>query len=580
MFDYLFRQKVLIKVIFSLCILMTGFLFYIAYSSYILERMKIKGDLYSEIIQGKDIIADVLPPPEYIIESQLYAYQLLSEKRKNEAPAIIAKLGKLKKDYYDRNQYWKTVLEESELKKTLTADSFQYADQFFQILDSEFIPNILNNNYILSEKILSEKLVPLYEKHREAVDKTVVIAENLNRKNEQNAEEFIWKGRMFLFLAALFSILISFSLALFTNMKMLVLPLKNLLKAVRKMEDGDLQVELNLNEFENTKDELILFSQSLYSVIEKIKLVLRKNQDLVKALLKSSGEISSSSDSFNDSIQSQSVSSEEISAAIEEIGAGIRAVNSFSKKQNTDLKNFETELSLFFQLVENLGRHINSQTVISEKIAADSVKNTGSMKQMNESLQNILKSSRDMSSISEIIKNISKQVNLLALNASIEAARAGESGKGFSVVADQISSLAEKTASSIRKIDSILENNSIEIRNGIAYSEAAIKTALNTQSGISSMAKLIQEEYRIIQEHQSINKNVQSGMQNMENLSDQIEQSMQEHLKAIEDIEESMNNIIEKTQKNSIASEEINLRSSALLHLSQDLDAEIRFFKV
>lgn len=580
MFNYLFKQKVLIKVIFSLCILLTGFLFYIAYSSYILEKMKIKGSLYSEIIQGKDIIADILPPPEYIIESQLYAYQLLGEKRKNEALSIIAKLEKLKKDYYERNSYWKTALDESELKKTLTVDSFLPADQFFQVLNAEYIPNILNNNYTASEKILTEKLVPLYEKHRESVDKTVIIADSLNRTNEQKAEEFISQGRLFLFLAALFSILISFSLALFTNMKMLVTPLKSLLKAVRRMENGDFQAELGLSEVQDTKDELNLFSQSLSSVIEKIKTVIRKNQDLINTLVKSSKEISSSSDSFNESFQSQSVSSEEISAAIEEIGAGIRAVNSSSRKQNSDLKHFENELSHFFQLIENLGKHISSQTVISEKIAADSGKNTDSMKQMNESLQNILKSSRDMSGISEIIKNISKQVNLLALNASIEAARAGESGKGFSVVADQISNLAERTASSIRKIDSILENNSIEIRNSMAHSDEAIKTALHTQSGISSMAKLIQEEYRIIQEHRDINEKVQKGMMNMESISGQIEQSMQEHLKAIEDIEESMNNIIEKTQRNAIASEEISLRSSALLHLSIDLDTEIRFFKL
>lgn len=580
MLNYLYKQKVLIKVIFSLCILLTGFLFYIAYSSYILEKMKIKGELYSEIIQGKDIIADILPPPEYIIESQLYAYQLLSEKRKNEMFSIIAKLGKLKKDYYDRNQYWKTSLEESELKKTLTAESFQYADQFYQILDSEYIPSILNNNYIISEKILSEKLVPLYEKHREAVDRTVIIAETLNRKNEQKAEEFVSHNRVFLFLAALFSILISFSLALFTNIKMLVTPLKNLLKAVRKMEDGNMQVDLNFNEFENTKDELILFSQSLGSVIEKIKLVIRKNQELVKTLVRSSKEISFSSDLFNESIQSQSVSSEEISAAIEEIGSGIRAVNSFSKKQSSDIKYFESQLKLFFQLIENLGKHIQSQTSISGRIAADSEKNTGSMRKMNDSLQNILKSSRDMSSISEIIKNISKQVNLLALNASIEAARAGESGKGFSVVADQISILAERTAFSIRKIDSILENNSMEIKNSIIYSDEAIKTAANAQSGIGSMAKLIEEEFKIIQEHQAVNEAVQMGMLNMENLSGQIEHSMQEHLKAIEDIEQSMNNIIEKTQRNAIASEEINQRSSSLLHISEDLNIEIQFFKV
>jgi methyl-accepting chemotaxis protein len=79
------------------------------------------------------------------------------------------------------------------------------------------------------------------------------------------------------------------------------------------------------------------------------------------------------------------------------------------------------------------------------------------IKASEETLLSLKKASSDIGQVSEVIHNIAEQTNLLSLNAAIEAARAGESGRGFSVVADEVRNLAGKTQSSTGEIEKLIE---------------------------------------------------------------------------------------------------------------------------
>ncbi|WP_197659616.1 methyl-accepting chemotaxis protein [Mobilitalea sibirica] len=115
------------------------------------------------------------------------------------------------------------------------------------------------------------------------------------------------------------------------------------------------------------------------------------------------------------------------------------------------------------------------------------------MDQMLTSMENVKNSSKDISHIIDIIKEIAGQTKLLALNAAIEAARAGESGKGFSVVANEVNILAVKSEEAVEKTISLI-NNSIHTTQ--ESTEIASKTAdslISIQSSIEKTTHLCKE---------------------------------------------------------------------------------------
>ncbi|MDF2484595.1 MAG: hypothetical protein K0R46_763 [Herbinix sp.] len=116
--------------------------------------------------------------------------------------------------------------------------------------------------------------------------------------------------------------------------------------------------------------------------------------------------------------------------------------------------------------------------------------------------------SEAITDITNVIKNISEQTKLLALNAMIESARAGESGKGFAVVAKEISKLSEQTASSIDGIERIIEEVSTAINDAQNYvaegSEVLVRTTKVSKDTRKAFKQIDQSIVHIIQEIQEM----------------------------------------------------------------------------
>jgi methyl-accepting chemotaxis protein len=148
-----------------------------------------------------------------------------------------------------------------------------------------------------------------------------------------------------------------------------------------------------------------------------------------------------------------------------------------------------------------------------------------SMQDLSSSMGVISKSSNQVAAVLKTIDQIAFHTNILALNAAVEAARAGEAGAGFSIVADQVRSLAQRTAEAARNSSTILEQTVRDVSKGVqlvgqahlAFQEVSAKIASGTEIVSHIAASSVEQAHGITAIGQAINRMESLTQRNVSN---------------------------------------------------------------
>lgn len=240
--------------------------------------IKVNGPLYQNIKSGNDLVADILPPPEYIIESYLVVYEVTDETDNTVIQQDINKFKSLENDYNTRHAYWMKNLPEGTLKKTFTVDSYAPAKKFFQVLDTQFIPAIQSGNKAKAESLANGELKEYYNENRTAIDKVVTLANSWSNSNEQNANRAMIGATIVevVFAAVALGLLAFFGVLIG---RMISGSIKKIVSAADSISKGNLDIDLDIQ----SKDEIGTLASAFRTTISSLQLMIQDSDMLAAA---------------------------------------------------------------------------------------------------------------------------------------------------------------------------------------------------------------------------------------------------------------------------------------------------------
>jgi hypothetical protein len=152
-----------------------------------LSYLKVNGPVYQTIVLQKDLLADVLPPPMYIIETYLTTLQMVGESDPAAIKEHVERIQALKKDFATRTAYWSGINDDSAGRKVMLKEASQPARVFFETVEREFVPAVQRQDKAAASALAYGRLRELYLAHRKEIDKTVAFATEDAQATEQAA---------------------------------------------------------------------------------------------------------------------------------------------------------------------------------------------------------------------------------------------------------------------------------------------------------------------------------------------------------------------------------------------------------
>ncbi|WAA09360.1 methyl-accepting chemotaxis protein [Fervidibacillus albus] len=388
--------------------------------------------------------------------------------------------------------------------------------------------------------------------------------------------EDFFTDKIFVFVDFVLSIAVAtilFSLAI----RFLILsPIKKVEQAIQRASEGDLTVFIE----NDANDEIGRLSKAFNRMIENLR-------GLIGNMNRTGLKVANYSNQLHSITEENSEATEQISLSIQEVSSGAESQAQSANElfhQAKDISNRMESSAHSIQMMAERAESTNVRAENGNEIVRKTVQQMNeikkSVRETGELIYSLKERSDQVGKIVDMITEISDQTNLLALNASIEAARAGEHGKGFAVVAEEVRKLAEQSNGAGENIRHILMDIQSGILNAVqsmdqgkTIVESGIQMIGQTGDSFQAIVKDIEEVTVQAKEVSNTVDQVNTGLTNMVAMIERVAVTTEQSSGSIENISSSVEEL-------NASMEEIAASASMLQTISDDLQSNLKEFKV
>ena len=327
-------------------------------------------------------------------------------------------------------------------------------------------------------------------------------------------------------------------------------PLENLASVFTQLGNGqgDLTTRIPLPDQKETRKLVEGFNQftaSLHGILTNVAATSVQIRQSAAQVAEQSAMTESNSETQRDSTMQVATALNQMGSTVNEIAQSAHDAASsanHSAKASADGQAFTQQA---VDSIHQLAGQISSVTSVIESLDAHT---------------------DDIVSILETIRGISDQTNLLALNAAIEAARAGDHGRGFSVVADEVRTLAQRAASSTEEIQSKIDS-----------------FKQDSQTAVEQMRLSNKQTTQVVEAAQQIDvmlKDIADDIQIIHGINTQVATATDEQSVVVEDINRNIHAISDNSDNNLRSAKQMVATSKTMAELAEQLDDEVSKFKL
>ncbi len=518
--------------------------------------VRVNGPLYHEIVTDKDLIADILPPPQFVIESYLLAVQISNEKEAPRRKELIDRFKELEQEYEARHKFWVEKLDDEgadeKLKKAITVTSYKPAKEFFRIVNEELITPLEAGKQVTSDDISDEvrlRVREQFKKHRDAVDDAVKLAEGIIKADENAAKDSIqnWMITQIIFGMIVF---VSVATACWLIGRDILVPTARLIDRMSDMAEGSADLTKRVDV--DSQDEIGQLSTLINAVIQRINDLIARVQQATVQLNATATQIAASAGEQNNTMQGFNASTSEIAASVKEISAT-------GQELLTTVEDVHTHADETSQLADSGRTSLGSMEATMEQLSVA----TGSI---SSKLGMIREKAGAINTVVETITKVADQTNLLSINAAIEAEKAGEAGRGFLVVAREIRRLADQTAVATLDIEQMVRQMQDAVSAGVMEMD---KFSVQVRECITQVSQISGQMGEVIEQVHTASERFHS-----------VNEGMRQQSQGARQIDEAMAQLVTGVHQTSTTVKEFNAAAENLRRSANELQAEVGQFKV